>query len=105
MTKANMEKKEFISDYTSQSIMKKSQDRHLQTGTGAEATEAAAYWPIPCGWLSLLSYAFQDHLPRGGTAHNGLGPPTSITNQENPLQTCLTGQSEAFSQLRFFLPR
>lgn len=48
MTKANMEKKEFISDYTSQSIMKKSQDRHLQTGTGAEATEAAAYWPIPC---------------------------------------------------------
>lgn len=28
------------------------------------------------------------HLPRDGTAHNGLGPPTSISHQENVLQEC-----------------
>lgn len=50
-----MEKEEFISDYTSQSIMKKSQDRHLQTGTGAEATEA---WCLLAHSLWLAEPAF-----------------------------------------------
>lgn len=35
-------------------------------------------------WLLIST---QDHLPRGGTDHSGLGPPTSITNQDSALQT------------------
>lgn len=29
----------------------------------------------------------QSHLPRDGTVHCGLGPPTPISNQENASQT------------------
>ena len=51
-------------------------------------------------FFNLLSYRTQDHLPRDGTAHSGLGTPTSTTNQENvpqaSLQLHLTG---ALSQL------
>jgi hypothetical protein len=32
------------------------------------------------GLLNLHSYRTQDHQPRGGTTHNGLYPPISITN-------------------------
>lgn len=32
----------------------------------------------PHGLLTLLSYKTQDHLPRGGTAHHGLGHPSSL---------------------------
>lgn len=40
----------------------------------------------------------QGHLPRSGTAHRELGPPTSITNLENALQTCPQANlMEAFS--------
>lgn len=54
------------------------------------------------GLLSLLSKATQDHLPRGGSAHNGLGPPTPIIT----LKTCQqVGHTEAFSQLRVPVPR
>jgi len=35
----------------------------------------ATYWLASPGLLSLLSYRTQDHQPRDGTAHNGLGPP------------------------------
>lgn len=31
-----------------------------------------------CGLLSMLFYRTQNHLPRGGTAYCGMGPPTSI---------------------------
>jgi hypothetical protein len=34
------------------------------------------YWLVPYGLLNLLSYIPQDHLPRGGTAHSGLGTNT-----------------------------
>ena len=34
-----------------------------------------AFWLAPKGLLSLLSYRSQDHQPRDGTTHNGLGPP------------------------------
>lgn len=40
-------------------------------------------------WLSLLSYITQNHLPRVGTAHIGLGPLTSVINQENTPQNAL----------------
>lgn len=33
------------------------------------------------GLLSLLSYREQDHQPWGGSAHNQLGPPSSITRK------------------------
>lgn len=52
------------------------QGRHLEARAAAEATEGTAYWP-----------ALSQH-PRPA-AHHGLDPPTSVTNQENDLQTCL----------------
>lgn len=34
--------------------------------------------------LTVVSFLYtQDHQPRNGTAQNGLGPYTSIINQEN----------------------
>lgn len=34
----------------------------------------AAYWLVPHGWLSLLSYSIQDHQLRDGTNnYSGLG--------------------------------
>lgn len=38
--------------------------------------------------LSLCSYTIQDHLSKGGTSHSGLGPPSSLTNQEHAAQIC-----------------
>lgn len=35
----------------------------------------------------LLSYTTQDHLSSDGTTHSGMGPPTSIINQENDWHT------------------
>ena len=49
------------------------------------------------GLLSLLSERTQDHQPRDGPTHNGLGPPPLITNWENALQLDLM---EAFPQVR-----
>jgi hypothetical protein len=48
----------------------------------------AVYWLAPHGLLRLLSYRTQNHQPRGGTTHKGLGPPPSTTNEEGALQTC-----------------
>lgn len=39
-----------------------------------------------CGLSSLLCYGTQNHLPRGATAHSGLGPLITIINQKN----CIT---------------
>lgn len=50
------------------------------------------------GVLSLFSYITQNSQPRGGTAYSGLGPLTSVINQENAPQPSLM---EAFSELRF----
>jgi len=55
------------------------------------------YWLASPGLLSLLSYRTQDHQPRDGTTHNGLGPPTLITSWENALQLDL---KETFPQGR-----
>ena len=64
-------------------IIKGSQDRNSsRAGTwrkDAEAMEGAAYWLAPHGLLSLLSYRTQDHQPKDGTTHNGLGPLLFIT--------------------------
>lgn len=34
-----------------------------------------AYWFSLCSLFNLLSYMTEDHLPRGGITHCGLGPP------------------------------
>lgn len=49
----------------------------------------AACWLAPCDLLCLLSYTIQDQLPRCGTVPSGLGPCTSIMNQENAPPTDL----------------
>ena len=50
------------------------------------AMEGAAYWLIPQGLLSLLSYSVWDHQPRDhqprDAAAYSLGPPAVITNPE-----------------------
>lgn len=43
--------------------------------------------------LSLLSNTTNDHLPKIGTAHSGLGLNTSIINQKSPL-SLLTDQPD-----------
>ena len=57
------------------------------------------------GLLSLLSYSTQDLQPQTGPAHNELGSPTSIVNQENVLQNCpQTNQEGAFLSWGFLFP-
>jgi hypothetical protein len=48
-----------------------------------------ASWLVPHDLLSLVSYRIQNHQLRDGTTHNGLDPPTLITDYENLLQTYL----------------
>lgn len=51
--------------------------------------------------LSHLSFTTKDHLPRSGTPHTMLGPPTSIINQDDVPQTCLwVDLMEVVPQLR-----
>ena len=47
----------------------------------------AIYWLTSSGLLNFLSDAAQDYLPRDSATHSGLGPPTTISNQENIPQT------------------
>lgn len=65
----------------------------------------AASWLASLSLLSLFSHIVQDHLPRGGTPHNGLGPPLSITNQEMTYRFLPASLMEAFSQWVFHFPR
>ena len=46
----------------------------------------AAYWLISHDLISLFSFKTQNHQPRNGHTHNGLGPPPLITNSKNALQ-------------------
>lgn len=73
-------------------------NKNLEAGIQAESGRNAAYWLVLCGVLSLFSYITQNSQPRGGTAYSGLGPLTSVINQENAPQPSLM---EAFSELRF----
>lgn len=38
-------------------------------------------WFVLQGLIRILSYTTQEHLPRVGMAHSGLGPLTLIINQ------------------------
>ena len=64
-------------------IIEGSQDRNSnRAGTWRQELmkrpSGAVYWLSPCGLLGMLSDRTQDHQPRSGPTHNGLGPPTSI---------------------------
>lgn len=53
------------------------------------------------GLLSPLSYTTHDHLFKGDTTYNGLGPPISIIKQEKAPPTCPdTNLVEAIPQLK-----
>jgi hypothetical protein len=41
----------------------------------------AAHWLASRGLFSLLSNRIQEHKPKDGPIHNGLGPPPSITKK------------------------
>lgn len=43
--------------------------------------------------VSLLPYTTQEHLPKSGSAHSGLGLHTSVINQENASIDMPTGQT------------
>jgi len=51
-----------------------------EAGADAEAMEGCFLLLASPGSLSLLSYRTQDHQPRDGTTHHGLGPPTLTTS-------------------------
>lgn len=63
---------------------------------------SAAFIPCPPYLLSFLSCDILDLLPRLGTSHSGLGPPTSIIHSKNAPPANLV---RAFSQFRFSLPK
>lgn len=52
----------------------------------AEMKRRHGYSMLP-NWFPLLSLACSDSFPRDGTTHGGLGPPMSISHQENVPQT------------------
>lgn len=74
--------------------------REAKTGTqvGQDPREARAKTEIPaqgwhCSWVAS---------PRGGTAHSGLGLPTSVIDLDSVPQTCIRASlMEVFSQLKF----
>jgi len=51
--------------------------QELKLGRSPNAMGDAAYCLTAFGLLGLLSYSIQDHQPRDGTTHNGLGPPSN----------------------------
>lgn len=80
----------------------------IQTGENLEAGTDAETMKEHCllACSSLLSYILQDHLPRGGPTHSGLGLSTSIINQENVPQSCpQAGLIEAIPHLKVLLLR
>lgn len=67
------------------------QGKNLGAAAEAEPVGNTAYWLDLHSLLGMLSLATQDSMPRGGSAHSGLGPLISIINQENDTQTYLQG--------------
>lgn len=65
----------------------------------------AYYWLASPDFLIYLSHTAQAYLPKDGTTHNSLGPPASISNQENASQTCSQASlTEATPPLPLRLP-
>lgn len=72
-----------------------------ETRNETKTTEKSATWLASHGFLGLLSYTTLYHLPKDGTSHSELGPPTLIVNQENAPTIMPTSLlMEAISQMR-----
>ena len=92
------EKVYFASASQSQFILERRHDRNSERAEGSNLnaeTDAETKVGLSllrggglAGLYSLLSPRTQDHRSRGGTAHSGLGLPTSTTNQGNISQAC-----------------
>lgn len=86
-------------------IREATQGKDLEAGIQVEATEEHCSLACPI-WLSLLSATIQDHLPRGCTAHSGLGFPIAIIDQENnPIDVSIGQSYRGMFKWRFPLPR
>ena len=100
MTKNNLGKEGYFSlafHHQKQSEQEPKQGRNLETGADAKGLVGLLLTdllPMACSACFLM-------VPRptspDGTTHNGLGPPPSITNEENALKLAVM---EAFSQFR-----
>jgi hypothetical protein len=90
LAKANLGRKGFISSYRPKSIVEGSQGRMSGKSRGRNHEEKGPHS------ASLLHFSYI-HIPKDGTSHSGLEPPTSISNQENVPQTCpqVEGNSSA----------
>ena len=62
------------------------QDRNLEAETEAKTMLLTAVFP--CFALPAFLYT-PGPLAQDGTIHSGLGPPTSVDNQEKALRACL----------------
>jgi hypothetical protein len=62
------------------SKQKLQQGRNLEAGAEVEPWRSAAYWLVPCGLLSLLSFRTEYYQPRDSTTHNLLGPSPPFTD-------------------------
>jgi hypothetical protein len=85
-SKSNVGRKGFISD-SSQFITNSRQGSNSRQGLEAEPEVEAMEKPcsLACSlWVTqFVFYTTQVHLPKVGTTHSGLGPPTLIIHQEN----------------------
>lgn len=87
MTKNKVERKGFISGYSSQVTLHCwGKSGHLEEVEAMEERGSLAYssWPV-----HLLTYWPLNYLLRGCSTHAELGPLTSVINQGNVLYICL----------------
>jgi hypothetical protein len=79
--------------------------QELEAGTEVEATKEGCLLAC-CPELTQPAVSYKDHLHRSGVAHSGPDSPTSIIHQVSAPQAYVQAHlMEAFSQLRFPLPR
>lgn len=78
MTESSLGKKGFISPFSStlQSVIEGRLGRTTRQKLMLKPGRNAVHWHAHPAFL----YATQDHMPRVGTTHSGLRPPTSIMN-------------------------
>lgn len=92
MTKSNLVEKSLfqLTIIGSHSITEGSWGRDLRLELKQKPWWDTTYWLVPHGLFSLTSYTTQD-LGQAYVCHHSseLGPPISIINPENALQTCL----------------
>lgn len=76
----------------------------MDTGSKAETLDECFLLLPSSGLLGYFPYTTQDPQLRGATAHCRLGLPPSVSNPENPPQTCPQANQEATLELRLPLP-